>query len=301
MLGDLQIVSQIKDAVKYASNKEMLDGYTHRLMQFVMQAYKDVRTDTAINEGPASVAHGAVLFIKQRYNSLKDKKIVLFGTGEIGETTAKNLLKHAHKEMVLINRTRSKAEAIANSMGLRVANIEDLEKELTNTDILIVATGAMEPTVYTKHFKGVEKNMLLLDLSVPRNIEPGIEKLNGVELIDMDQLNNIQDETLAMRRKNIPKARTIINLHKNEFYDWVLMRDLSPVIQALHEKLHRYRTDELEQQKFRLSDQEIKKADKLTTSVVNKIANQATEYIKSKYRHSEEVVKMMEEMFKLKQ
>ena len=301
MLGDLQIVSQIKDAVKYASNKEMLDGYTHRLMQFVMQAYKDVRTDTAINEGPASVAHGAVLFIKQRYNSLKDKKIVLFGTGEIGETTAKNLLKHAHKEMVLINRTRSKAEAIANSLGLRVANIEDLQKELTNTDILIVATGALEPTVYTKHFKGVENNMLLLDLSVPRNIEPGIEKLNGVELIDMDQLNNIQDETLAMRRKNIPKARTIINLHKNEFYDWVLMRDLSPVIQALHEKLHRYRTDELEQQKFRLSDEEIKKADKLTTSVVNKIANQATEYIKSKYRHSEEVVKMMEEMFKLKQ
>ena len=301
MLGDQQIVSQIKDAVKYASNKEMLDGFTHRLMQFVMQAYKDVRTDTAINEGPASVAHGAVLFIKQRYKSLKEKKIVLFGTGEIGETTAKNLLKHAHKEMVLINRTRSKAEAIADSLGLRVANIEDLEKELTNTDILIVATGAMEPTVYTKHFKGVENNMLLLDLSVPRNIEPGIEKLNGVELIDMDQLNNIQDETLAMRRKNIPKARTIINLHKNEFYDWVLMRDLSPVIQALHEKLHRYRTDELEQQKFRLNDEEIKKADKLTTSVVNKIANQATEYIKSKYRHSEEVVKMMEEMFKLKQ
>lgn len=301
MLGDLQIVSQIKDAVKYASQKEMLDGYTHRLMQFVMQAYKDVRTDTAINEGPASVAHGAVLFIKQRFKSLKDKKIVLFGTGEIGETTAKNLLKHAHKEMVLINRTRSKAEAIADSLGLRVANIEDLQKELTNTDILIVATGAMEPTVYTKHFKGVENNMLLLDLSVPRNIEPGIEKLNGVELIDMDQLNNIQDETLAMRRKNIPKARTIINLHKNEFYDWVLMRDLSPVIQALHEKLHRYRTDELEQQKFRLSDEEIKKADKLTKSVVNKIANQATEYIKSKYRHTEDVVKIMEEMFKLKQ
>jgi len=301
MLGDLQIVSQIKDAVKYASQKDMLDGYTHRLMQFVMQAYKDVRTDTAINEGPASVAHGAVLFIKQRYKSLKEKKIVLFGTGEIGETTAKNLLKHAHKEMVLINRTSSKAEAIADSLGLRVAKIEDLEKELTNTDILIVATGAMEPTVYTKHFKGVENKMLILDLSVPRNIEPEIEKLNDVELIDMDQLNNIQDETLAMRRKNIPKARTIINLHKNEFYDWVLLRDLSPVIQALHEKLHRYRTDELEQQKFRLSDEEIKKADKLTTSVVNKIANQATEYIKSKYRHSEEVVKMMEEMFKLKQ
>ena len=98
MLGDLQIVSQIKAAVKYASNKEMFD-YTP-LNAICNAAYKDVRTDTAINEGPASM-HGVVLFIKQRYNSLKDKKIVPFGT-EIGETGAKNLLKHAHKEMVLI-------------------------------------------------------------------------------------------------------------------------------------------------------------------------------------------------------
>jgi len=200
---------------------------------------------------------------------------------------------------VLTNRTRSRAEAIAEPLGLRVANIESLKEELTDTDIFIVATGAFEPTVSTEHFDSIKKEMLLLDLSVPRNIDTEVDKLEGIELIDMDQLNSIQDETLAMRRKNIPKARTIINLHKNEFYDWVLMRNLSPTIQALHEKLHSYRTDEIEQQKFRLSENELKKADKLATSVVNKIANQATEYIKSKYRHSDEMVKMVEEMFKL--
>jgi glutamyl-tRNA reductase len=299
MLGDLQIVSQVKDAAKYSNKKGMLDGYTHRLMQFVLQAYKDVRTDTAINEGPASVAHGAVLFMKQRFKQFTDKKILLFGTGEIGETTVKNLQKHSYKEMVLVNRTRSKAEAIAKPLGIRVANIENLKDELSDTDILIVATGAFEPTVHTEHFKGLTREILLLDLSVPRNIDSEVDQIENLELIDMDQLNSIQDETLAMRRKNIPKARTIINLHKNEFYDWVLMRHLSPTIQALREKLHSYRTDELEQQKFRLSDEEFKKADKLATSVVNKIANQATEYIKSKYRQSDEMVKMVEEMFKL--
>jgi glutamyl-tRNA reductase len=277
----------------------MLDGYTHRLMQFVLQAYKDVRTDTSINEGPASVAHAAVLFMKERFKQFTNKKILLFGTGEIGETTVKNLQKHSYKEMVLINRTRSKAEAIAKPLGIRVADIENLKEELSDTDILIVATGAFEPTVHPEHFEGIDREMLLLDLSVPRNIDTAVDKLEGLELIDMDQLNNIQDETLAMRRKNIPKARTIINLHKNEFYDWVLMRNLSPTIQALREKLHSYRTDELEQQKFRLSEEELQKADKLATSVVNKIANQATEYIKSKYRQSDEMVKMVEEMFKL--
>lgn len=299
MLGDLQIVSQVKDAAKKAHKHGTLDGYTHRLMQFVLQAYKDVRTDTDINEGPASVAHGAVLFIKEKYANLSNKKILLFGTGEIGETTVKNLLKHPHGEMVLINRTKAKAEALAAPLGLRVALIEELEKELQTTDILIVATGAFEPTVRLEHFKSVDREMLLLDLSVPRNIEASIDDLSGVELIDMDQLNSIQDETFAMRRKNIPKARTIINLHKNEFYDWVQLRSLSPTIQALREKLHSYRIKELEQQKNRLSEEELLKADKLTTSVVNKIANQATEYIKSKYRHSEEMVKMVEEMFKL--
>ena len=299
ILGDLQIVSQVKDAAKYANKKGMLDGYSHRLMQFVLQAYKDVRTDTAINEGPASVAHAAVLFMKERFKQFTDKKILLFGTGEIGETTVKNLQKHSYKEMVLINRTRSKAEAIAKPLSIRVADIENLKDELIDTDILIVATGAFEPTVHTEHFKGLNCEMLLLDLSVPRNIDSEVDQIENLELIDMDQLNSIQDETLAMRRKNIPKARTIINLHKNEFYDWVLMRHLSPTIQALREKLHSYRTDELEQQKFRLSDEEFKKADKLATSVVNKIANQATEYIKSKYRQSDEMVKMVEEMFKL--
>ena len=301
MLGDLQIVSQVKDAAKYSNKKGMLDGYTHRLMQFVLQTYKDVRTDTAINEGPASVAHAAVLFMKQRFKQFTDKKILLFGTGEIGETTVKNLQKHSYKEMVLINRTRSKAEAIANPLGIRVAAIEKLKEELSDTNILIVATGAFEPTVNAQHFNGIDREMLLLDLSVPRNIDTAVDKLDGLELIDMDQLNSIQDETLAMRRKNIPKARTIINLHKNEFYDWVLMRNLSPTILALREKLHSYRTDELEQQKFRLSEEELQKADKLATSVVNKIANQATEYIKSKYRHSDEMVKIVEEMFKLNQ
>ena len=301
ILGDLQIVSQVKEAAKYSNKKGMLDGYTHRLMQFMLQAYKDVRTDTVINEGPASVAHAAVLFMKERYKQLNAKKILLFGTGEIGETTVKNLQKYPYKEMVLINRTRSKAEAIAEPLGIRVADIETLKKELEDCDIFIVATGAFEPTIRTEHFENINREMLLLDLSVPRNIDKKVDSLEGIQLIDMDQLNNIQDETLATRRKSIPKARTIINLHKNEFYDWVTMRKLAPTIKALREKLHTYRTDELEQQKFRLSETELQKADKLAASVVNKIANQATEFIKSKHRQSDEMVKMVEQMFKLKE
>ena len=300
MLGDLQIVSQIKESIKKAQTKNLLDGFTHRLMQFVLQAYKDVRTDTDINQGPASVAHAAVLFIKERFKNLQNKKIVLFGTGEIGEITVKNISKQATKEVVLINRTRSVAELIAKPLGLRVADIVDLKNELITADILIVATSASVPTVNPSHIEGLSHKLLFLDLSAPRNIDTQIDTLPHCELIDLDELNNIQDETLEIRKKNIPKAKTIINLHKNEFYDWVLLRKISPVIQSLREKLQGYKTDELRLQKNRLSKNEYEKANKLATSIVNKIANQATEYVKSKYRNSEEVVKMIEEMFKLK-
>tara|TARA_B100001093_G_C26836275_1_gene1018495 strand:- start:2254 stop:3066 length:813 start_codon:yes stop_codon:yes gene_type:complete len=269
-------------------------------MQFVLQAYKDVRTDTDINQGPASVAHAAVLFIKERFKNLQNKKIVLFGTGEIGEITVKNISKQATKEVVLINRTRSVAELIAKPLGLRVADIVDLKNELITADILIVATSASVPTVNPSHIEGLSHKLLFLDLSAPRNIDTQIDTLPHCELIDLDELNNIQDETLEIRKKNIPKAKTIINLHKNEFYDWVLLRKISPVIQSLREKLQGYKTDELRLQKNRLSKNEYEKANKLATSIVNKIANQATEYVKSKYRNSEEVVKMIEEMFKLK-
>ena len=142
-------------------------------MQFVLQSYKTVCTDTDINKGPASVAHAAVLFVKERFPSLADKRMLLFGLGEIGETTLKNLFKNYKTgHITIINRTRSKAEELAKNLNVRVADMEDLSEEIDLADIVIVATGAQVPTVTKGHVtdcKDIEKK-LLLDLSVPRNI-----------------------------------------------------------------------------------------------------------------------------------
>lgn len=303
MLGDLQIISQVKDAVQFSEKLNGIDGYIHRLMQYVLQSYKTVSTDTEINKGPASVAHAAVLFIKERFPKIHDKRMLLFGLGEIGETTLKNLYENQKTgKITVINRTRSKAEALTKHMNIRVADMSDLHAEVELADIVIVATGAQSPTLSSVHISDcvkVEKK-LLLDLSVPRNIDPEIDQLDCVDLIDMDKLNSIQDDTLNMRRKNIPKARTIINLHKTEFYDWLKMRELSPVIQALRTKLHGIREHEVDLQKNRLSSEELAKADKLATSIVNKIANQSIEFLKTHFRQADDVVPLIEEMFQLK-
>ena len=190
MLGDLQIISQVKDAVHFSEKLNGIDGYIHRLMQYVLQSYKTVSTDTDINKGPASVAHAAVLFIKERFPQIHDKKMLLFGLGEIGETTLKNLYENYKTgRITIINRTKSKAEALAKGMNIRVADMSELNEEVELADIVIVATGAQTPTLQLDDLSNAitAEKKLLLDLSVPRNIDPKIDELCNIDLIDMDK------------------------------------------------------------------------------------------------------------------
>lgn len=301
ILGDLQIVHQVKASVKEANKYELIDFYMHRLMQFVLQCYKNVVTDTEINSGPASIAHAAVLYVKERIPDLSNKNMLLFGMGDIGETTLKNLYENYKTgPITIINRTRSKADKLAERMNnLRVADIEELQAEAQKADVIIVATGAQKATLRLEHLKGNSKPKVMLDLSIPRNIDMEIGKIEDISLVEMDELTAIQDSTLSMRKKNIPKVRTIINLHRYEFYDWLKMRELSPVIKNLRDKLHGIRETEVQQQQFRLSSEELEKADVLSKSVVNKIVNQTIEYLKSRYRSDEEIVEIVNGMFQL--
>jgi len=301
ILGDLQIINQVKASVKAAGKLDLIDFYMHRLMQYVLQCYKSVVTDTEINSGPASIAHAAVLYVKERIPDLSNKNMLLFGMGDIGETTLKNLYENYKTgPITIINRTRAKADKLALRMNnLRVSDISDLGEEVKKADIVIVATGAQQATLKAEHLNGNDRPKVLLDLSIPRNIDVAIGDMQGVDLVEMDELSSIQDSTLSMRKKNIPKVRTIINLHRYEFYDWLKMRELSPVISNLRNKLHGIREAEVQQQQFRLSAEELQKADVLSKSVVNKIVNQTIEYLKSRYRNDEEIVDIVNGMFHL--
>lgn len=302
ILGDLQIISQVKNAVTYASKFDLIDSETHRLMQYVLQCYKAVSTDTDINSGPASIAHAAVLYIKNRFKQLSDKNILLYGLGEIGETTVKNLIEnHKVGSITLINRTFSKAEKLAKELNVQSKEVEFLTEEIDRSDIVIVATGALNFTVSESNYNNTSKNpKVFIDLAVPRNIDPVFDTIAEVDLIEMDELNKIQDETLTLRRKNIPKVRTIINLHKFEFYDWIKMRKISPLINAYRKKMHDQRLEELEKQKFKFSKEEYNKADLFSKSIVNKMVNQNIEFIKGKYRTSEDIADIFADMYQLK-
>lgn len=299
ILGDLQIFSQVKEGVEQAKKLNALDGITDRLLQFVFQANKEVQSSTNISKGAASVAHAAVLYVRNNFENLKDKTILLLGTGEIGERTLENITSHTFKKVTVINRTFEKAEAVAQKHDVSVAPLENLLEEVEAADIIMVATASKTSTLKAEHFPKTFDPKLLIDLSVPRNIDPELDAMQGISLIDMDKLRAVADQTLAQRRKDIPKARTIINLHKMEFEDWNKLHSLGPTIKKLNQAFELEKADEINKHKGKYTTEELEKLQPLINSILKRISSKNIEYLRKRYRHNEDILEIIQEMYKL--
>ena len=176
--------------------------------------------------------------------NINNKNILLFGTGKIGRNTCENLIKQTkNSKITLINRTKNKAEKIHPEIAVK--NISELSQEINNTDILIVSTGANFPTI-TKEYIKEGKELLILDLSMPKNVDISLKKIGGITLINVDELSKITDKTIETRKKEIPITEKIIEQYKNEFENWLETRKYAPTIRALKSKLTDFKNLKLE-------------------------------------------------------
>lgn len=299
ILGDLQIFFQLKEGIKQAKKLNAINGTMDRLLQFVFQANKEVQSFTSISKGAASVAHASVLKIKKEMNRLNDKKVLLFGAGEIGERTLENLSDLPFKELTVVNRTLEKAKIIAHKNGANYKDIKELNKEIISSDIIIVATSSDKPTITTSNVRSSDKKKLFIDLSVPRNIDPKLSDLENFKLVDMDMLNSEADETLNQRQKEIPKAKTIINLHKLEFEDWLKLHRLGPYIKKLEDSFELEKFEEIEKHKGKFTSEELEKVTPLINSVLKKISSKNIEYLRKRYRYNDDILDIIKEMYNL--
>ena len=237
ILGDYEIVGQLKVAVKFAREHNFVGTYLDRLVNAVLQSSKAVKNQTAISDGTVSVSFAAVQYIKQQFNNLAGKKILLLGIGKIGRSTCKNLVDYLETtDITLINRTADKATELANELGLLHASIDQLPQYIDNSDIILVATNAAHPTILKAHLEG-KTDKLIIDLSIPYNVEIAAQDLPNVHLVNVDELSKLKDETLQKREAEVPKARLIIDEHMAEFMDWFEMRKHVPVLKAVKTKL----------------------------------------------------------------
>lgn len=237
ILGDYEIVGQIKQAAKFAKENGFIGTFFERLINTVLQSSKAIRSQTELSSGTVSVSFAAVQFLRENVINPVHKKIVLLGTGKIGKNTCKNLVDYlGTKNITLINRTEDKASDLANELGLQFASFENAADEIDAADIIIVATNSEEPVILKKHVAN-SSDKILIDLSIPHNIDPSAKELRNITLVNVDDLSKINDTTLQKRVAEVPKAKCIIAQHILEFTEWYSMRKNVPVLKAVKQKL----------------------------------------------------------------
>lgn len=243
ILGDYEIVGQIKESFKIANQAHRINPFLSRLYESVLKSSRDIRSQTDLSSGTVSVAFAAVQYAKHKSADLSQENILIIGTGKMGVAATKNLLNlTSASQITIINRTASKAAELAAQLGIQYAPMEAMASALQQATIVIVATNAPQPILKLTHFKSDDKK-ILIDLSIPNNIDPMVGQYHGLQLVNVDELSKINDETLKMRMAEVPKAKHIINFNIHQFAEWYIMQKNVPYLKVMKEKLTELNTN----------------------------------------------------------
>ncbi|QJP33585.1 glutamyl-tRNA reductase [Nonlabens sp. Ci31] len=301
ILGDFEIIGQLKLAFRKSKAQQLINPYMERLINAVIQASKRIKTETDLSSGATSVSFASVQYILENFERNSSQRITLFGTGKIGRNTCENLIKHTdNKEITLINRTKNKAELIAGKFDLVVKDYAQLEEQIAQSDILIVATGAQNPTV-SKDLICTNKPLLILDLSIPKNVKEDVRELANVTLVHLDELSKVTNRTLENRENFIPEANAIISEIHAEFKLWQESRRFAPTMNALKTKLSTLKAAEIKSHRTKIIDFNQEQADFIADRIIQKIAGHFANHLRDEEESTEEAIDLLNKIFKLEQ
>lgn len=299
ILGDFEIISQIKSAFSVSKKRNLINPFIERLVNSVIRASRRIKNETEMSSGVTSVSFASVQYILDHIENVSEKNILLFGTGKIGRNTCENLVKHtSNKHITLINRTKDKAEEVAGKFNLTVKDYSELQAEIRQTDIMIVATGAQQPTI-TEEIIFPKKPLLILDLSIPKNVSEDVVKLDDVTLLHLDYLSQMTDQTLSKRKKYIPDAELIIKEEEAEFYEWLDTRKFAPTIKALKDKFKDFQAEELDYQSKKVKDFDKEQAEFFSDRLIHKITRSFASHLRAANGSTEESVELLQKVFEL--
>ncbi len=293
ILGDYEIVGQLKEAFNQSKKVGLINTFMERLFTHVLQASKRVKNETTLSSGTTSVAYAATQFINETCSYIKEESILIYGIGEIGEHTLKNIIEYTPcKNISVINRSIISLNHIAELKQTTVYAHKDLKLAIAKSSILVVATGAASPTILANHIAPNQK-LTILDLSLPSNVDASINTLKNVNLIGIDVLSKITDRTLENRKTQVPLAKKKIEKHKSEFLEWLNIRKFTPAINSLKDSLNQLRTHEIELQKANGAAYSQAQVEQITTRIVHKITTQFAKHIRSNTGDANESIDLM--------
>lgn len=295
VIGDVQILSQIKEGYNIAREAQTVGIFLNRTLQSAFRAGKRTKAETRISEGAVSVSYAAVELVGKIFEDFSKKSALLIGAGEAGELTAKHLAAKRVGKLFITNRTRSKAVELVSDIGGTVVDFDNMLSELPLVDIVITSVNAPQFVLTALQLAEVMKQrahrpLIVIDMGVPRNVEPSANTMENVFLHDIDVLGGIVDRNLAKRLAEIPKVNTIILEELKEFHDWYNSLEVAPTISDLHTHFEQIRRAEVEKNANRFttgSDKEL--LDLVTKRIVNKLLYVPTSILKNGHEEPEEM------------
>ena len=275
--GEGEILGQVRAAYEAGVSGPLLD----RLFRQALHVGKKVRTQTAIAESPASVSSAAGALAQQVFGELDGRAILVIGAGKVSEQAARNLLSRGARIAWVANRSVDRAAELAERFGGRALPLDDVEAELVGADVVVSSTSApgfvltrVQVEQALRKRKG--RPLFLIDLAVPRDLEPSIHELDGCYLYDIDDLQAVVAETMVARRSEAERAEALVLEEADEFRAWQASLDVVPAIASLRARAEEIRERELEKARGRLSERELKAVESVTSSILNKLLHLPT-------------------------
>lgn len=299
VLGDYEIIGQLKNAAKISKKEGLLDGYMDRLLNYVVQSSKEIKNSTTISGGTTSTSYAGIQYLKEKYTSLKGKRIAVLGIGDIGKSTVKNLVTYSDCENItILNRTASKAKEFIKDYSLvRLGDYSNLKEELDKHDALFVCSSAPVQLIHTGNVN-TKHEFTIIDLSLPNNVDLEVNTIPTVDLVMLDDLASVTDSTLEARKQEIPKALDIIDFHKGEYNQWVSHRKFTPVLNGLRDTLKSIQ--EIEVKTATKNNPElIEFAQSLSEKVIQKITNRFAQHLKDEPKMASQSVEVIKEVFNI--
>jgi glutamyl-tRNA reductase len=309
VMGETQILGQVKEAYRQALEQNATGLVLNRLMHRSFRTAKRVRTETAIAANPVSVSFAAVELAKKIFGSLAGKKILLLGAGEMAELTGTHLIGNGAEEITVANRSEAQGTALAGKFHGKAISLENLDEALIDADIVISSTGAASfivtgDSIRKSMRKRKNRLLLLIDIAVPRDIEPTADSIENVYLYNIDNLQDIVDENMKGRKKEALKAEAIVEEEVIHYNNWIKELEAVPTIVSLRAKAEGIVRQELEKsQGFlqKLTEEDREKVDNLVKSVVNKILHAPVAVMKEESSEvtSKGIVDAVRQLFRL--
>ncbi len=285
LIGDNQIFKQVKDSFQTAEELNFSGFLMKRIFDSAVKAGRRAITETAISEGAVTVSYAAVQLIEKIFSHLNKKSALVIGAGETGEIAAKHLRERGIGNLTITNRTYERAEKLAENLSAKILPFANFKESLHEFDIVLSATSSNDliltkDDVATAMKKRNYNSLVLMDIAIPRDIDPASKNIDYVFYNDIDSLNIIVQQNLAKRKEEIPKVEKIIEEELESFLSWLNSLEVAPTIKSLRDHFEAIRIEEFEKNKNRFSKEDQEKVEIITKKIINKILHTPTVELK---------------------